>query len=115
MAPKHLGLMDFIHSVSTCTVPEPSCPADCHRSGLCTLPWGSNETNSTCGCYFGTHGPTCNETEYVEHYDCGYRCTFDQVRGTSCGTSCGTAYPGRCCQGASAPCSMERVHCDHTL
>jgi hypothetical protein len=30
----------------------------------------------------GYSGPTCNFTSPTEVYNCGYKCTFDQVRGT---------------------------------
>lgn len=82
-APKYQGLMDFIESTSACDgmPPEPEgCPGhSCSHSGLCLLPWvDPTDGVGPCGCFFGTHGDDCNTTEYVEHYDCGYKCTFDQ-------------------------------------
>jgi hypothetical protein len=34
----------------------------------------------TCSCYQGFSGADCSSVSYIETYNCGYKCTFDQAR-----------------------------------
>lgn len=80
-APKFLALMEYMEETSICPAgqQEDGCSdVDCHGNGVCLLPFGSVENGAACGCYFGATGTACGGVSYIDHYDCGYRCTFDQ-------------------------------------
>ncbi|GIL87891.1 hypothetical protein Vretifemale_15933, partial [Volvox reticuliferus] len=75
-APKYQGLMSYINSSLTCALPDPpdpsTCPGPgCSGNGLCLA-------NGRCMCYSGFSGDDCSNVTYVEVYNCGYKCTFDQ-------------------------------------
>ncbi|GIL87895.1 hypothetical protein Vretifemale_15941 [Volvox reticuliferus] len=75
-APKYQGLMSYINSSLTCALPDPpdpsTCPGPgCSGNGLCLA-------NGRCMCYSGFSGDDCSNATYVEVYNCGYKCTFDQ-------------------------------------
>ncbi len=103
------AVLDFIAAnASTCaagdntTSPAPdsasSCPAACNGHGACI--------DGQCACFSGFNGLDCNTSIYSEHYNCGYKCTFDsgfcnntEVQGSerywTC--QCKAAYTGLTC------------------
>ncbi|GIL67805.1 hypothetical protein Vafri_21080 [Volvox africanus] len=75
-APKYQGLMSYLNSSLTCALPPPpdpsTCPGPgCSGNGVCLA-------NGRCMCYTGFRGDDCSNVTYVEVYNCGYKCTFDQ-------------------------------------
>lgn len=79
-APKWRGFTGFMDARRLCDAADycaaPSGEDDgeaslCNDSGHC-LPDG------TCSCYFRFSGDNCETVEPLHHYDCGYKCTFDQ-------------------------------------
>ena len=69
---KWQGLQDYMDEHSLCTVEPPSgCPGNCSDHGQCL-------DNGECACYYGYSGEACDTIAYIDHVDCGYRCTFDQ-------------------------------------
>jgi hypothetical protein len=49
-----------------------SCPGACSGRGQCMA-------SGVCVCYQGYGGADCSNVSYIETYNCGYKCTFDQV------------------------------------
>lgn len=76
-APKMQGWLAWIEDHQTCDWPEPAaCPdagtgVPCTGNGDC-LPSGD------CACYFRSKGAACEFVDPIKHFDCGYKCTFDQ-------------------------------------
>lgn len=84
-APKLMAVQEFIAAHSQCSAnsstgnntfssnPDAggSCEAGCSDHGECV--------DGSCACFTGYSGPACNITSYTDKYDCGYKCTFDQV------------------------------------
>jgi len=74
-APKYMGLMDFLGERKLCDAPDycddGSDAGRCNGAGHC-LPDGA------CSCYFRFAGDQCETVQPLHHFDCGYKCTFDQ-------------------------------------
>lgn len=79
-APKFQAVQAFIAAHAQCNAtgnntfsgnPGGACEQGCSSQGVCI--------DGACACYTGFSGPACNITSYTDKFDCGYKCTFEQV------------------------------------
>lgn len=82
---KYSGILDFIvnenkrigndcsfnkNYFSQCQINVETNIDVCNNMGICFL--------NNCLCYENSKGKNCEEIQYIDYIDCGYKCTFDQ-------------------------------------
>ena len=72
-APKQVGLFAYLESTAQCAFPNATgCEhaSQCSGQGFCV--------DGRCSCFYGFSGDDCSESHFTEHFECGYKCNFDQ-------------------------------------
>lgn len=69
---KWLGLLDYFteQSLPTGVQTYGACDKNCSGNGICSF--------GQCICYSDFNGTNCSNGKYVDYYECGYLCTFNQ-------------------------------------